>query len=156
MNAELKVGSVFRWDDFPYGRYGDGDKARWFVCVGFTGAFAQTALIYSYTTTSQLQNFEPGGIRHGHSHFIFKCAEHQCFEMDCAIDFDERPYTIEIEKIRQFSSNIEEKGTLRGETMRMIYKRTIESKHTSPIVKNDIYNSYNQAGITGLRKPKRR
>ena len=156
MNLELKVGSVFRWNDFPDNRFGEGDKARWFICVGFTGPFSQTAFVYAHTTTTQLQHFESGGIRHGHSYFIFKCTEHQCFELDCAIDFNESTYSIKMEKIEQFSLNIEEKGMLREDTMRMIYKRMAESKHTSLIVKNDIYNSFNQAGITGLKKPKKR
>ncbi|MFO7715289.1 hypothetical protein [Desulfosarcina sp.] len=155
MSIELKVGLVFRWNNFPDNRYGDGDKARWFICVGFTGAFSQIALVHSYTTTTQLHHFESGGFRRGHSHFIFKCAEHICFEQDCAIDFDESPYSISIVKIAQFGPDIEEKGTLREETMRMIYKRTIGSRQISLMVKKDIYNSYNLAGITGLKKPKR-
>lgn len=76
--------------------------------------------------------------------------------MDCAIDFDESPYAIKSEFIMQAGSDIEEKGNLKKETMRMIYNRTIESKSTSLAVKNDIYNSFNQVGITGLKKPKRR
>lgn len=156
MSIELKVGSVFRWNNFPDSRYGDGDKARWFICVGFTGAFSQIALVHSYTTTTQLHHFGSGGIRQGHSHYIFKCAEHTCFEQDCAIDFDESPYPISKDKIAQLGPDIEEKGTLREETMRMIYKRTINSRYLSLVVKMDIYSSYNLAGFSGLKKPKRR
>lgn len=156
MSVELKVGSVFRWNNFPYNRYGEGEKARWFICVGFTGSFSQIALIYSYTTTTQLQHFEEGGMRCGHSKFIFKCAEHKCFESDCAIDFDESPYSIEKSKFQSYCTDIEIKGTLREDILRMIYKRTIDSKNISLMVKNDIYNSFNLSGITGLKQPKRR
>jgi hypothetical protein len=150
-----QVGTVIRWDNFPYHRYGEGDKARWLICVGFTGVFSQIAMVYSYTTTTQLQHFEAGGSRENHYRYVFKKSEHPCFDTDCAIDFNESPYAIEKTKLDNHIKDIEEMGLLREETMRMIYKNTIESKQISLIVKKDIYNSYNQAGITGLRQPKR-
>lgn len=152
---KIEVGTVFRWNNFPDNRYGDGEKARWFICVGFTGIYSQTALIYSYTTTTQLHNFEPGGKRDKNVYFIFKACEHPCFEQDCAIDFNESPYSIERAKLDRYSSDIDNKGTLREETMRMIYNKTIASRYTSLMVKKDIHTSYNLSGIIGLPIPRK-
>jgi hypothetical protein len=151
----IKVGTVFRWNNFPDNRYGEGNKARWFICVGFTGTFSPCPLVYSYTTTTQLHHFSSGGIRDRHSHHIFKVSEHPCFEQDCAIDFHESPYSIENDKLYDFSVDIEEKGVLQEQILRMIYKRTITSRQISYMVKMDIFTSFNQVGITGLKKPKR-
>lgn len=152
MNFE--VGTVFRWDNFSSHRFGGESKARWFICLGFSGIFAQVAVVYLSTTTTQLQHFGTSGTRRSHSHFIFKTNQHPIFEEDCAIDFDERPYHANEAKIKSCQNNIIIKGQLNEDTMRMIYKRFFGSRPLSVIELSDIYNSYNNAGIFGLKKPK--
>jgi len=154
LSINLSVGTVFRWNNFPGPRYGAGDKARWFICVGFTDTFSQIALVYSYTTTTQLQHFKPGGIRYPHPHHVFKCSQYNCFEKDCAIDFDESPYPIKETILKKYANDIEIKGELEEQTMRMIYDKTVNSNKITRRVKLDIHQSFNQLEITGLQKPK--
>lgn len=150
----LEVGTVFRWDNFPSPKFGGESKPRWFICLGFSGIFAQVAIVYLSTTTTQLQHFGTSGTRRGHSYFIFETNQHPIFEEDCVIDFDERPYPVDEAKIKLCQNDIIIKGQLKEDTTRMIYKRFLRSSSLSNIELLDIYNSYNKAGIFGLKKPK--
>jgi hypothetical protein len=152
----LEVGTVFRWDNFPSRRFGGESKARWFVCLGSSGIFAQVAIVYLSTTTTQLQHFGTSGTRKKHSKFIFKTNEFPVFDKECAIDFHEQPYSIELAKISNYQNDIEIRGMIDENTMRMIYKRLSSSGFTSPKILSDLHDSFNRAGITGLKKPKHR
>jgi len=70
-----EIGTVFRWINFPYARYGEKDKPRWFICIGFssiiTSMVTGTEEIFLCTTTTQLDSFKNGGIRKGHRYYIF-------------------------------------------------------------------------------------
>ncbi len=151
----LKVGTVIRWDNFPSQRFSGKKKARWFVCLGFSGVFAQIATVYLSTTTTQLQHFKDHGERSRHSRFIFETKQFPLFEQDCAIDFDEPLYPTEESQLDKYSKDIEIRGELEVETMRMLYKRFLQSPQLSRKVLFDIHDSYNKAGITGLKKPKK-
>ena len=151
----LKIGTVIRWDNFPSQRFGSTIKARWFICLGFSGIFAQIATVYLSTTTTQLQYFKDDGKRSGHSRFIFETKQFPLFEQDCAIDFDEPIYPTKESLLNKHSKNIEIRGELKVETMRMLYKRFSQSPQLSRKVLLDIHDSYNKAGITGLKKPKK-
>lgn len=153
MNVEL--GTVFRWTNFPLARYGDKDKPRWFVCVGFSGYLSHVASLYLCTTTTQIDNFNSSGSRKGHSHFIFKVSEFPCFEQDCAIDFDEKPYVIPEGYLSSYEKDLEVRGKLDVDILKMIYKRLLSSDRLSFVELCEIHDSYNRAGITGLKKPKR-
>ena len=150
----LEVGTVFRWDNFSLHRFGGESKPRWFICLGFSGFFAQVAIVYLSTTTTQLQHFGTSGKRRNHSHFIFETNQHPIFEEDCAIDFDERPYHANKANIKSCKNDIIIKGQLNEDTMRMIYNRFYRSRPMSVMELNDIHTSYNNAGIVGLKKPK--
>ncbi len=150
----LEVGTVFRWDNFPDARYGSEEKARWFICVGFSGKFAQIAMVYLCTTTTQLEKFKKTGSRAAHSKHIFTTNQFQCFEQDCAIDFDERPYPLEKSKLSVCQKDIEIRGSIDKNTLRMIYNRFFRSRSMSYKEIVDIHDSFNMAGITGLKKPK--
>lgn len=150
----LEVGTVIKWHNFPAPRFGTEIKPRWFICIGFSATFAQFSEIYLYTTTTQLEQFKRGGSRGAHSHFIFKCNQYKVFEQDCAIDFHEPPYSISQSLYEQKQVNIEVKGKLREQDLRMIYNKLLPSPAIAPIVLRDIHSSYNKAGITNLKKPK--
>jgi len=137
-----------------YPKYGGGIKPRWFICLGFTDQFAQVSSIYLSTTTTQIEHFRQHGQRGGHAHFLFRAEEIQVFEQDCIIDFFERPYSIDKTKIDEHSGDIEIKGSLDEQRMRMIYNKYLVSKNTSPMEMLDIHNSYNLQGIEGLKRPK--
>ena len=153
---KIDVGTVLRWDNFPLARFGQRDKARWLICLGMTGKFAQIAVVYCSTTTTQIHDFSHSGRRCNHSHFIFRVNQFPLFDEDCAIDFDERPYPIDPTTLSIHSADIETKGCLPEETMRMIYNRFLKSSAVSPIEMGDIHDSYNKVGITGLKRKKRR
>jgi hypothetical protein len=148
----LDVGTVFRWKDFP-GPRGGGVKARWFIYLGDSGYFSQVLLAYICTTTTQIQHFQLGGDRSSHDHFIFKKWPSSPFEDDCILDFDEPPHTPR-ESILEKNPSIEEKGKLDEQALRMIYNRLCRSNAYSKIILRDIHESFNKAGIIGLKRPK--
>ncbi|MBW6484639.1 MAG: hypothetical protein K0B01_00590 [Syntrophobacterales bacterium] len=150
----LEIGTVFRWDNFPLPRYGDETKARWFIYLGETGPFAQIAIIYLVTTTTQTAHFQPGGNRYGHSHFQFEARQFPAFEKDCIIDFNDPPYPIEKARFANKQSDLSVKGKLREDAMRMIYNRFLQAGSCSKMVMLDIHESFNKAGIAALKKPK--
>jgi hypothetical protein len=152
----INVGTVIRWNSFPLPKYGKEKKPRWFICIGFTGIFAQVAEIYLCTTTTQTNSFESGGAREKRDHYLFKTnhSRYSMFDQDCIIDFDERPHVITQTKINDHQNDIEIKGQLDEQTLRMIYNRMCKCKFLSLMEKRDIHDSYNKYGITGLKRPK--
>lgn len=150
----LEIDTVFRWDHFPLPRYGGETKPRWFIYLGETGPFSQIAIIYLATTTTQKAHFEAGGDRHHHDYFRFETKQFKVFEEDCILDFDEAPYPIEKDRFIKAMGDVTNKGTLREETLRMIYNRFSLSGFCSKMVIRDMHDSYNKAGIMGLKKPK--
>ena len=150
----LEIGTILRWDNFPLPRYGNETKSRWFIYIGETGLFSQIAIIYLGTTTTQEDHFQAGGTRSGHSHFKFETRQFPEFEEDCILDFDDPPYPIEKKRFLEKQCDISVKGKLREETMRMIYNQFLRSGSCSKMIMLDIHDSFNKAGITGLKKPK--
>ncbi len=150
----LEIGTLLRWDHFPAPKYGTEIKPRWFIYLGETGSFAQIAYVYLATTTTQLDHFQPGGTRAGHIHFKFEKRQFGMFDEDCIIDFDEKPYSIEKDNLLKYQANIVEKGMINELTLRMIYNRFLQSGLLSKMEMLDLHSSFNNAGITGLKKPK--
>jgi len=148
----LNVGTVFRWKDFPDPRDG-GVKARWFIYLGDSGYLSQVLIAYPCTTTSQINHFQDGGDRRSHDHYLFKKSPKSPFEEDCILDFDEPPHTPRKSSLEN-NLSIEEKGELDEQTLRMIYNRVCRSRTYSKVILMDIHESFNKAGITGLKKPK--
>jgi len=77
------------------------------------------------------------------------------FDQDCAIDFDEKPYLVNLTTLTVHKKNISIRGKLKEQTLRMIYNRLLRSMPLSPIEMNDVHDSFNKAGITDLKRPKR-
>ena len=150
----LEIGTVFRWINFPVPRYGEQEKPRWFICIGFSSIVSGIEDIYLCTTTTQLNSFKSSGSRKGHRHFIFNTDKFPFFDEDCIIDFDEKPYTISKEKLNKCKDDISIKGKLDNNTLIMIYNYFFLSNNISLLELHDIHTSYNNAGITGLKKPR--
>jgi len=150
----LHVGTVFRWNRFPSPRYGGETKARWFIYLGETGQFSQIASVYLCTTTTKADHFKTGGSRERHSHFKFEVRQFPEFEKDCILDFDDPPQPIEKTNLLNKSEDIDVRGRLSGDIIRMIYKRYLQSGSCSKRVLLDIHESINRDGISGLKKPK--
>ena len=68
------------------------------------------------------------------------------------MDFDEPPFA-ELRESLEVNKDIEIKGELKKETMKLIYEGVLRSPHYSGRIKLDIHASLNRIGITGLRKP---
>ena len=151
----LEIGTVLRWDKFRLKRYVGEIKPRWFIYIGETGLLSQTSYIYLATTTTQVDHFQAGGSRSGHNKFTFKTQEFHEFEQDCILDYEEEPYAIEKEGFLKTQGDIFVKGKLKEETMRMIYNQFLRSGSCSNITMLDIHDSFNKAGITALKKPKK-
>lgn len=149
---KFEVGKIIRWNNFSLQRHPGKRKPRWFICLGFSGPFAQVATVYLSTTTAQVDHFKKDGSRSNHKHLPFE-ADKTPFENDCVIDFHEQPYSISEEKIDDCSSDIEFKGDLEKKALISIYTGYLESNSVSPKVMSDIHNSFNMAGITGLKMP---
>jgi hypothetical protein len=148
----LKPGTVFKWKNFPYPRIGYEIKPRWFICLGDTGIFSTPILVHFCTTTTSIEDFRPGGNRASHHYLKFERKNHSCFDADCILDFDEPPFP-ESQGALEANKDIEIRGELNKESMKMIYKGILKSQHYSARIKLDIHASLNRIGITGLMKP---
>jgi hypothetical protein len=148
----LKPGTIFKWNDFPYPKIGSKIKPRWFICLGDTGLLSCPIFIHICTTTTSINDFKPGGTREKHRVFSFDKKRYPCFDEDCILDFDERPYSLP-EGTLESNSDIEIKGELDKQTMKLIYEGIFKSQFYSPKILLDIHTSLNKIGITGLRKP---
>jgi hypothetical protein len=141
---------VFRWNNFPEPRFGTEKKARWFIYLGESGPFFKPTIAYISTTTTNINEFKKGGSLQSHDYCVFS-AKTSPFEEDCILDYDNQPYSPLREKLLN-NADIEIKGKFDTNTMKMIYNRLIKSSAISPIILQDIHESFNRAGITGLRK----
>ncbi|HBL52811.1 MAG TPA: hypothetical protein DHO02_02750 [Syntrophaceae bacterium] len=150
----LEVGTLLRWNHFPWPRYGTEIKPRWFIYLGDNGPFAQIAFVYLATTTTQIEHFKSGGARNGHNHFKFETRQFASFDNDCIIDYDDPPYAIKKQYLLNHQADLEVKGKLNEQTLRMIYNNLLKSDACSKMVLLDLHSSFNNAGITSLKKPK--
>lgn len=148
----LKVGDVIRWNDFPYQRAGE-IKPRWFIYLGRSSIISTPTYLCFCTTTTQLQHFNSGGDRSHHAIKRFDVRQFPMFEENCILDYDEDIYDLPEDKFIMCKANIDIKGSLDSDTMRNIYKQFLKSDVCSKIIMIDIHNSFNQDGITGLRRP---
>jgi hypothetical protein len=71
---------------------------------------------------------------------------------DCYIDYEERPHVIAKSKVEK-NADIEPLGELDEKTLKEIYNGIIKSSKYSPVIRLDIYNSFDRDGITDLKKP---
>jgi hypothetical protein len=148
----LKPGTVFKWNRFPYPKYGGEIKARWFIYLGDTGLLLTPIIAHLCTTTTSLEDFEPGGKRASHRSFLIKKTRYPFFDEDCILDYDEEPYAVDKNSLQE-NATIETKGKLDRECLKTIYRGILASNHYSRKIILDIHTSLNQIGITGLTKP---
>jgi hypothetical protein len=148
----MKAGTVIKWHNFLFPRYGGEIKSRWFICLGDSGKFADPIFVYLCTATTQLQEFSPGGKRERHTICRFN-AKNSPFDEDCILDIDEGPYALTQVQIDN-NIDIEIKGQISEQDMRMIYNHVVRSSRFSKREKLDIHRSFNDIGIMGLKLPK--
>lgn len=148
----MKPGTVFRWREFAFPKYGGELKARWFIYLGDTGPLSSPVIAYICTTTTSLDDFKPGEKRASHRCLLLKKTNYPFFDEDCILDYDEEPYQVENKSLEN-NPNIEIKGELSHETLKTIYYGIWKSNHYSAKIVIDVHASLNQIGISGLRKP---
>jgi len=145
----LKPGTIFRWKNFPYPRIGDEIKARWFVCLGDTGILSTPVIVHFCTTTTSKDDFKPGGRRASHRYLTLEKKRYPFFDEDCILDLDEPPFA-EPRETLESNRDIEIRGELNKETLKLIYEGILRSRYYSARVLLDIHTSLNGIGITGL------
>jgi hypothetical protein len=148
----MEAGTVFKWNNFKDRKYGGELKPRWFIYLGDTGILTNPIIAHISTTTTNKAAFEPGGSRYNHSICNFYARETP-FEDDSILDINEAYYPIERDRLEN-NPDIEIKGRLTDDQMRMIYNRFRSSDQFSKKVLLDMHESFNKAGIIGLKKPK--
>lgn len=148
----MKPGTVFWWNNFPFPKFGDKIKPRWFICLGDTGLLSSPIFLHICTTTTSTHDFKTGGKRESHRFFSFEKKKFPCFSEDCILDFDEEPY-FEQQGALESNKDIEIRGELDKQTLKLIYEGILRSQFYSPKILLDIHTSLNRIGITGLRKP---
>lgn len=151
----MEVGDVFICGKFDDMSIVDTGKKRWWcIFLGESNSLDSPSIFcYFHHTTTQLEHYRPSGDRHSHSVLWIKEGQWG-FAENCLIDFESSPFS----KPRSFFSKgqqIEVKGKVTEEGLRRIYDKIINSGSYPPKVKKDIFESFNRAGITGLRKPKK-
>jgi hypothetical protein len=146
----VRVGTIIRWVDFPDPKLRkEKIKPRWFIYLGKTGVFTNPVLIHLCTTTSQCRNFEPGGRFSDHDFIKYKAGQFG-FECDCVVHLAGGIYSQPEANI--LATTIEEKGILSENEIHRLYKLIYKSPNISVKVKNDIHDSCNREGITGLKR----
>ncbi len=72
MNEQFKVGTVFKWKQYPYPQ-DNILKNRWFVYLGESSKLDEHAIFaYICTTTTQLHHYESNGDRASHGFIKFE------------------------------------------------------------------------------------
>ncbi|MBA7658554.1 hypothetical protein ES703_66510 [subsurface metagenome] len=120
--------------------------------MGDTGKIIKPIISYCQTTTTQISDFTLGGNRSKHDHYILKAHETP-FDQDCVIDLHIPPLPFEIIQLEK-NEDIEIKGQLDLNTLKVLYNKILKSRCYSKMEKSDIHTSLNLIGITGLKKPK--
>ena len=143
----MQIGDVIRWNKYPYPQYNNIKKPRWFVYIGCTDIFSIPLQYYFVTTTRQKTRIITS--EDGCSLFANKFP---FFTSNCYIDFEERPHTIIKSKVEK-NPDIEIVGKLDEKTLKEIYNGIRNSSKYSPIIRLDIYKSFDRDGITDLEKP---
>lgn len=149
----MKPGTVFRWENFPYPKFGSEIKSRWFICLGDSGPFSSPILAHLCTSTTKIQDFQSGGKRASHRHLLLQ-PTNTPFEVECLIDFDEGLHSYP-KKDLTGNSEIQIKGELDTKILVCIFNKLVLSRFISFQVLMDIHTSLNNIGITGLKKPKK-
>ncbi|WP_032927003.1 hypothetical protein [Leptospira santarosai] len=151
---DLRPGNVIKWIDFEEGRDPNSPlKPFWFLYWGTYGDDPKYILLHRFTTN--FEAYESGGNRSSHKIKKFYRNPHNKFFLeDCLLDFDERLYEqFTFETIGQFALAIEKVGSLRDHDIREAYNILLKNGRYSRYIKNNIHESMNMSGITGLKKP---
>lgn len=150
----MKVGTVFIWREYQ-GLINEGPKNVYGVYLGESGFGDEPPKIFFHKLTSRIYFYEPGAIRHGKKIYKFFKSEYPKLATDSIYDFEfphESPLKIDYDK-----AVIEELFDLEIDKIRMIYNHIKEIYcRYEYLVKCRIHECFNNHGISGLEKPKKK
>jgi hypothetical protein len=151
----FEVGRIYLWKNFPTPRHGE-IKNNWFLFLGQTSYGAPQLFLFFQRTTSQVQKYLPGNERSNSNHLKLsvKNTPELELETDSILDFTEPIYNILPEKIAEHSDNIQPKGKIKEHILKDIFNRIMKNPAIPQNIKKDIQNSFNLAGISGLKTAK--
>ena len=154
---QFSVGDVFLWSNFPFIRDLDSTpKPRWFLYLGKTAYGVTPIIAYCCTSTQEdhhKEEYEPGGKRFKNLFLTIPKGEGGFTEASI-LDFTMNYYSDLSETIIDtHAADITIQGRLCTDRMRQIYKVILSARNIPTIQKRDIFNSFNLAGIAGLKRP---
>ncbi|MBN1294538.1 MAG: hypothetical protein JXB48_22055 [Candidatus Latescibacteria bacterium] len=151
----FKVGDVFIWDNFPYKHDPNSEiKKRYFIYLGKTKAFVDPVYLYIVTGTTQKQYYNKDGTRKQHLTMVIP-ARNYGFPEDTIIDLTFGFFENLTEgQMISHKHDIVVIGQLPEDRLRQLYNLILKETHITKKIKFDIHNSFNLAGISGLKKPK--
>ena len=144
----MELGTVIKWEKYPFPRHDRKIKPRWFVYLGHTDIFSLPIQYYlATTTTSETRILSPtDGCLLSVNKFTF-------FDCDCYIDYHERPHILLKNQVEK-NSAVEKVGKLDEPILKVIYGGIRNSRMYSYRAKLDIYSSFDRDDITDIEKPK--
>ena len=145
----MTVGTVFIWNNYEK-ISAFKSKRRWFIYLGKTGYGTIPVIVHAGTTTTQFQYYQKGHVRSRHKHMEFKRGKYG-FNDDCLIDFDEDIHGISETKILS-NEDIEMCGHIPNHLLVKMYS-LIRISDNSLMVRKDIFHSFRDSGIPGLKPP---
>ena len=154
----LKIGDVIKWNNCPFRKdLKSKKKPRWWIYLGKRQD--GSSLLIMVTATTQTQYYKVGEDRFKNKRISIKKGDFG-FNDDCLIDLDIGISYDEIAEaeLSEHQADIEPISNIketRETFMREIYNKICESRKTPLRIKKDIHYSFNLAGITGLKQPKR-
>jgi len=145
----LLSGDVIKINNFDLPHKGDVTKSIWCIFLGMDSIFDCPIIVYFCRTTTQKDDFQPGGKRENHEYKKFSKGQYG-FEDDCLLDYCERAYA-DITKEKFNSYIIEKRGRLPDNIIREIWNKCIQ-KYLNQPQKKSIRDSFAKANITIKQK----
>lgn len=152
--GEFEVGKLYR-TQIPFTSRDDGEDAhsRWLLYLGKSHSFDGYAIVYLFSSTTQLHHFEDGGDRRNSNFKIYDKGTFG-FTEKCAICFDDIIDYLTEKDIEAYNPVL--MGTFTKDGLKEAYAKIQVSPRIKPLEKIDIHNNLGNIGVTGLTMPKRR
>lgn len=152
---DLRVGTVFILHSlYSNPKFNYNPKERYFIYLGKSSSIDDDGVIAILASpTTQTQYYESFGNRVKHPHVSFKGGEFG-FTEDCVLDLTIIDYNMEYNYLIN-TPDVEIVGEISINKLKEIYNYICKPNKISLKNKFNIYDSFNNDGITGLTKPKR-
>jgi len=142
IEAELKAGDVFTWQNYPY-FFKEFKPQRWLLYLGNNSI---EAIIYQITTTTQYQHYTQDGNRKNNNFFEIPAGIGGLEEVSI-LDFSFFESIPETD-LNRCKDDITKRGTLSQDYINKFIKHLKNDRHIQTIVKKDIYRYLREAGFS--------